>query len=195
MKLSPESNGKIRSASTSQLWFGSPKGLWRLGQFHTRPCLLPEPTTGRSPSAAPPLYSGERQRLCVVSVLTSPAGPALQPRPSPAGLDRGAGSAGQRAARAAEEVGCFPEPCWAGRRGSGLAGLPTPGQDRATCGCKCGGMREDPGPRAHSHTLQEAGGPASAPCRAPLLRPGWQATTGWQVTVTSLAPASQKALR
>lgn len=146
------------------------------------------------PSPAPPLYSGEPQRLCVASVLTSPVGPALQPRPSPAGLDRGVRSAGQRAARAAEEVGLFPEPCWASRRGSGLAGLPTPDQGRATCGCKSGGVREDLGPRAHSHTLQEAGGPALAPSHAPLLRPGWQAVVGWQVTV-SYQPCAQKALR
>lgn len=113
-------------------------------------CLLPDPSTGchetdnssnqSAVSCTSPLFrraaaSVRAQRVDV------PAGPALQPRPSPAGLDRGAGSAGQRAARAAEEVGCFPEPCGAARKGSGLAGLPTPGQGHAPCGCKSGGVR------------------------------------------------------
>lgn len=65
----------------------------------------------------------------MTSVLTSRQGPALQPRPSSAGGDRGAVCTGQRAACAAEEVGYLSAPCGAGReakylRSRGSSGSP-----------------------------------------------------------------------
>lgn len=129
-----------------------------------------------NPPSPLPLLT-QRQCLCVTSVFASRKGPALQPRPSLAGGDRGAVSTGQRAARAAEEVGSLSAPCWAGceARGSrvrrspqiwpgprGLWGQPRNAAER--------GRVAGPGPTpTHSH--QEAGGPALGPCHEPPLRP------------------------
>lgn len=106
-------------------------------------------------------------------------GPALQPRPSPAGGDRGAESTGQRAARAAEEVGCLPAPCWAGREAKCLSFRGSPGSPDLAwaagpvgAGAERGGGREGSRPRAHSHPQQEAGGPVSPRALHPLQDQG-----------------------
>lgn len=169
------------------------KGSGGSASSRPAPCLLPEPSTGRHKTDNASNHSAvsctsSLFRRAAASVrgqrvdVTGGSRPAAPPQPGgPGPRSRVCRPAGGSRRRGGRLFSCSPTGQVVEVRGSQdsprLTRAVRPvGAKAAECGRILG-----PGP---TPTLQEAGGPASAQCHAPLLRPGWQAVVGWQVTVS-----------